>query len=58
MIDVCPCYNVNIAIVTLDQKKAFDRVDHSCMFSALKAFGLADRFVSRLVILITMRSVW
>lgn len=50
MIDVCHCYNVNSAIVTLDQKKAFDRVGHSYMFSALRAFGLADRFVSWLVL--------
>lgn len=50
MFDVYHCYNVNISIVTLDQKKAFDRVDHSYMFSALRAFGLADRFVSWLVL--------
>lgn len=38
MIGVCHCYNANIVIATLDQK---DGVDHSYMFSALRAFGLA-----------------
>lgn len=29
MIDVCKLYNLNLAIVSLDQEKAFDRVYHS-----------------------------
>uniref|UniRef100_A0A3Q3ERM5 Reverse transcriptase domain-containing protein n=1 Tax=Labrus bergylta TaxID=56723 RepID=A0A3Q3ERM5_9LABR len=46
VIDVCKIYNLNVGIVSLDQEKAFDRVDHSYLFSALRSFGFGDGFVS------------
>jgi len=39
IIDVSKSVNVDFGIVSLDQEKAFDRVDHSYLFSALRAFG-------------------
>ena len=46
VIDVCRSQNVNVGIVALDQEKAFDRVDHCYLFSALRAFGIGDGFLA------------
>lgn len=51
IIDVCNCYNVNVGVISLDQEKAFDRVNHSYLFSTLKAFGFGDGFISWLNLL-------
>lgn len=46
VLDLCKIYNVNVGIVSLDQEKAFDRVDHSYLFAALRGFGFGDGFLS------------
>lgn len=33
--DICKLYNINVGIVSIDQEKAFDRVDHAFLFSTL-----------------------
>lgn len=43
---VCRTINVNFDVVSLDQEKVFDRVDHSYLLSALWRFGFNDGFVS------------
>ena len=35
VIDMCKCYNVDCGILSLDQEKAFDRVDHTFVFNTL-----------------------
>ena len=40
------CNNFPLAIVNLDQKKAFDNVDHHYLFSTMKAMGIGDFFIS------------
>uniref|UniRef100_H3C6P6 Reverse transcriptase domain-containing protein n=1 Tax=Tetraodon nigroviridis TaxID=99883 RepID=H3C6P6_TETNG len=47
LIDVCRAdMDYHFGIVCLDQEKAFDRVDHSYLFSTLRAFGFGDGFIA------------
>uniref|UniRef100_A0A8C2X602 Reverse transcriptase domain-containing protein n=1 Tax=Cyclopterus lumpus TaxID=8103 RepID=A0A8C2X602_CYCLU len=48
LLDLCKVYNVDVGVVSLDQEKAFDRVDHVFLFSTLRAFGFGEGFVSLL----------
>ena len=43
--------NTPLAVINLDQKKAFDNVDHTYLFNTLRAMGFGDRFISYLQIL-------
>ena len=38
--------NIPLAILNLDQKKAFDNVDHGYLFNIMKSMGFGDRFIS------------
>ena len=42
--DICKLHNIDVGIVSLDQEKAFDRVDHGFLFSTLRAFWVWRRF--------------
>ncbi|MBN3281143.1 YTX2 protein, partial [Polyodon spathula] len=41
--DIC---DFNVGMVSLDQEKAFDRVDHTYLFHTLEAFGFGPGFIS------------
>lgn len=43
--DICKLYNIDVGIVSLDQDKAFDRVDHGFLFSTSRAFGFGEGLV-------------
>ena len=43
--------DVPLAVINLDQKKAFDNVDHGDLFNTMRAMGLGARFISYLQIL-------
>nr|XP_013770481.1 PREDICTED: uncharacterized protein LOC102205492 [Pundamilia nyererei] len=44
--DICEVYNAKVGIVSLDQEKAFDRVDHDFLFSTLETFGVGRGFLT------------
>ncbi|CAM4560726.1 unnamed protein product [Caretta caretta] len=44
-------YGLSFALLSLDQEKAFDRVDHRYLLSTLQAFGLGPQFVGFLRVL-------
>uniref|UniRef100_A0A669D6D2 Reverse transcriptase domain-containing protein n=1 Tax=Oreochromis niloticus TaxID=8128 RepID=A0A669D6D2_ORENI len=44
--DICKVYNAKVGIVSIDQEKAFDRVDHDFLFSTLKTFGVGRGFLT------------
>lgn len=38
--------NVNLAIISLDAKKAFDSVDHDCLYTCLLQYGFDTKFIN------------
>ena len=44
VLDMCKLSDVNVGLLSLDQEKAFDRVDHQYLFKTKKAFGFGDDF--------------
>lgn len=46
VIDMSAIREVDLGLFSIDQEKAFDRVDHVYLFKTLKAFGVGDSFIS------------
>ena len=46
MLDVCKMYNVNVGVLSIDQMKAFDRIQPDFLFATLRAFGIGEVFRS------------
>ena len=53
VLNVCNDYDLDLGVVSLDQQKAFDRLDHNYLFSVLEAFGFGEGFRSWLGLLYT-----
>ncbi len=46
-------YGLDIGLLSLDQQKAFDRVDYKYLFNTFSAFGFGEQFISWIQILYT-----
>jgi len=51
IMDYAGIYNVDFGLLSLDQEKAFDRVDHHYLFKVLKCYGFGEHFLSWIRIL-------
>ena len=49
----CNSKNVPLALLNLDQKKAFDNVDHGYLFKTMKVMGFGQNFISYIKLMYT-----
>ncbi len=52
-LDVSKLFNFDCALISLDQEKAFGRVEYNCLWKTLEAFGFCQEFVSKIKVLYT-----
>lgn len=51
VIQVSELFNINCGLLSLDQEKAFDRVEHEFLWNILEAFGFNENFLNMIKIL-------
>lgn len=49
--DVSKVLNIDTGLISLDQEKAFDRVEHSYLWRTLEAFGFCQDFIDKVKVL-------
>lgn len=51
LLDVSKMFGLNIAFISIDQEKAFDRVEHAYLWKTLNAFGFSSEFIDKIKVL-------
>lgn len=46
LIDLSKFQDLDFGLFSIDQEKAFDRVDHNYLLKTLEAFGFGETFIS------------
>lgn len=57
IIDLSKLQELNVGLFSIDQEKAFDRVDHVYLFKTLEAFGFGEKFISWIKLLYSRATV-
>jgi len=51
LIEVSKMLNLNCGFISLDQEKAFDRIEHCFLWKVLNAFGFSESFINYIKVL-------
>lgn len=51
ILDVCSSLDLELGLISLDQEKAFDRVEHPYLWKLLECFGLSPGFIAMIRVL-------
>lgn len=51
LLDLGNSLNLEIGLLSLDQEKAFDRVEHNYLWDVFEAFGFSSTFISMVKVL-------
>lgn len=51
ILDASKVFGLNTAFISIDQEKAFDRVEHSYLWKTLNAFGFSLNFIDKIKVL-------
>uniref|UniRef100_A0A3B4TQD0 Reverse transcriptase domain-containing protein n=1 Tax=Seriola dumerili TaxID=41447 RepID=A0A3B4TQD0_SERDU len=50
-LDICKLFGIRAGIISIDQEKAFDRVEHEYLWLTLSAFGFSPVFINKIKVL-------
>ncbi|KAJ3609308.1 hypothetical protein NHX12_023831 [Muraenolepis orangiensis] len=51
VLEVCSSLDINTGLISLDQEKAFDRVEHSFLWKVMEKFGFSAGFIAKIMVL-------